>query len=356
MDQLPRGLRKTLYIKDDDYLLSFMHGNFITLTNIKDSDIKRIIKHRIEPLYISVHSMDPTIREKIFGNKIHGKGLDYLKILDEAGIRTNIQIVLMPGINDGRDLKNTLYMLTNDYLNIESIGIVPVGVTKYNKDKRLRPVEKQLAKAVIDMVKDLRRRGGRRVSGKVFLSDEFYLISGTSFPPFSHYGNFPQINNGIGKSPDFLRDLKIYLNKNKVSRIPENRPGRILLITSEYGINIIRQAIDAIKAHIIKKDPASQGKIIIDALDVKNNFLGGNVKVTGLLSGEDILNTIRILGKDKYNTILIPDSVFNEDGLTLDGYSMKNISSPGKSVKIVPDNGKGLASSILEELGYDGKG
>ncbi|MEA2016519.1 MAG: DUF512 domain-containing protein, partial [Actinomycetota bacterium] len=131
--QLPRNLRSTLYVKDDDFLLSYMYGNFITLTNIGKKDLERIVRYRLEPLFVSVHSLDREVREVVFGNKKNMKGIENLKFLDKNGIKTNIQIVLCPGINDGNNMRNTLLNLITGYRNIMSIGIVPVGITKYNR-------------------------------------------------------------------------------------------------------------------------------------------------------------------------------------------------------------------------------
>jgi len=334
-------LRPSLYIKDDDYLLSYMHGNFVTLTNINAKDIDNIIKYRIEPLHVSVHSTNPEIRKIIFGTGEHQKGLEYLKIIDKAGIMTAIQVVLIPGLNDGGDLRNTIKTLTEKYNNIGSIGIVPVGVTRYNRRKEVSAVTVSAAKKVVSQIETL-KGDGINISGKVFLSDEFYLISGTPFPPFKSYGRFPQIDNGIGKSIDFLSDINTWAGRLKNRTGKHGGYKKILLVTSEYGNLILRESIRMMAPYYEQINM----HVIFDILSVKNDFLGGNVKVTGLLAGSDIIRNIKGYLKKYYSSIFIPACIFNDSGITLDGYTKEDISSVGKNVKIVNEDGKSLVDEI----------
>jgi putative radical SAM enzyme (TIGR03279 family) len=342
---MPQGLRPSLYIKDDDYLQSFLHGNFITLTNLTDKDIEKIISHLMEPLHISVHSLDPEVRKKIFGKDDHLRSLEHLRTLDEAGLHTNIQIVFMPGINDGEDLINTIAGLISGYKNIQSIGVVPVGITRFNNNMELVSADKKTAGQVISTLDGLIRSHGKEISGKVFLSDEFYLISGREMPSFESYKDFLQINNGIGKSVDFLNDIKGYLEKKKdIGKA--GKPGKkILIISSGYGSIIIKKAIKMLYGfsgdNAIRYDNVS-----IDILTVKNKFFGGNVKVTGLLTGSDLLNNIDRKEVKDYTSVLVPDSIFNDDGLTLDGYSREDISSLNGNISIVPEDGNSFIATI----------
>ncbi len=341
---MPPGLRPSLYIKDDDYIQSFLYGNFITLTNIDSYDIESMISHMMQPLYISIHSMDPALRKKIFGTDDSTKSLEYLGRLDNAGIQTHIQIVLMPGINDGKDLKHTIEALIQGHENIQSIGIVPVGITRYNKNTEVRAVNKKDAEKAIYLLGSLARKYGEEVSGKVFLSDEFYLLSGTGMPSYESYGNFPQINNGIGKSADLLYDVKVYSGQ-KASYKPGHRAGkRILIITSEYGRIIMKQALEIIDA--LKKDDLLYNDTSFEIKAVKNVFFGGNVKVTGLLTGADILNNIDSRAIRHYSSVLIPGSIFNDDGLTLDGYTRDDLESMGENIMITGEDGKSLVQAI----------
>lgn len=337
---MPQGLRPSLYIKDDDYMQSFLHGNFITLTNITGKDISDIKKHIIEPLYISIHSMNPSVRKRIFGNEGHLKALKYLKVLDDSGISMNVQIVLLPDINDGKDLEHTIEVLTGDYNNIESVGIVPVGITKFNKNIELKTIDAIQAKNAILLVERLKNIHGKKVSGKVFLSDEFYIISNTSMPPVDSYGKLLQLNNGIGKSADFISNIDIFLKRRTYHKSTGKSGKKILIITSEYGSNILRQAFDII--YMLTCD-----NIPIDILEVKNSFFGGNIKVTGLLAWEDILRNICKVDMGLYSKILIPGSIFNNDGLTLDGFDMEYALSLDKNVRIIPED----AFSLMSEIG-----
>jgi putative radical SAM enzyme (TIGR03279 family) len=346
VEQLPPGLRQSLYVKDDDYLQSFMHGNFITLTNLSGRDIEKIIKHRIEPLHISIHSMVPGVREKLFGNRNSMKAVEYFRQLDDAGIRTNIQIVLIPGLNDGKDLENTIETLAGRYKNIESVGIVPVGITRFNKNIDIRPVTENEAKQTLEIIERLKVRPGDIVSSITFLSDEFYLIAGTGLPIYESYGNFPQINNGIGKSADFLNDIKTGCEKYRDSILTKRKPERILIVTSEYGEKIIKEAVKIISSSYNRKNILIYKDISIDTFTVKNDFFGGNVKATGLLAGIDIKNKFSRLDTEDYTSILIPDSIFNTEGLTLDGFTKQSISSLEKNVKIIPEDGKSLMAVL----------
>ncbi|HAJ95680.1 MAG TPA: hypothetical protein DCP02_05530 [Actinobacteria bacterium] len=346
VDQLPPGLRPALYIKDDDFLFSYMHGNFITLTNLSSIEIGKIVKSRLGPLHISIHSLDPDIRKILFGTNNHLKAIKFFKILDSAGIRSNIQIVLVPGINDSKDLKNTIGKLCEEYENIDSIGIVPVGVTDYNENKKVRPVNSIEAGQIIMVLDQLKKKHGKKLSDTVFLSDEFYILAGKSLPSFNSYGKFFQIENGIGKSTDFLNEIKNnfhYLIKNDF--ICRNNLN-ILLITSEYGEVVLKEAVSLI-LDFLKNSIDPGQNISIGILVVKNTFLGGNVKVTGLLSGADIIEEFSNINTRIYDSIFIPDSIFNNDGLTIDDIDKLKIKKINKKIRIIPDNGK----NFLKEIG-----
>jgi putative radical SAM enzyme (TIGR03279 family) len=350
---MPPGLRSSLYIKDDDYMQSFLYANFITLTNIDRDDIESIVSHMMQPLYISVHSMDPAVRKKIFGIDDSMKSLEHLGRLDGARIHTNIQIVLIPGINDEEDLKHTIETLIQKHRNIQSIGIVPVGITRYNKNTELRAVNKKDAEKAIDLLGSLAHEYGEKVSGKVFLSDEFYLLSGIGIPSYESYGNFLQINNGIGKSAEFLFDIKVFSGQKRGYRPGHGAGKRILIITSEYGCRIMEQALEIIGAS--KKDDLLYNETSFEIKTVKNVFFGGNVKVTGLLAGADILNNIDSRTIKDYSSVLIPGSIFNDDGLTLDGYTREDLISMGENIRITGEDGESLVHAI-DNCVYDYRG
>ena len=337
ISQLPQGLRATLYIKDDDYLESYQHGNFITLTNLSKKDLEKIIKYRIEPLHISLHSFDEKIRNKLFGNTCNIRAIESLADLDKNRIKTNIQIVLCPGINDGKDIEKTLSRLVSDFKNILSVGIVPVGITKYNKINDLIGFDKKRSLAFINFIRNFKsdRKYDKNCS-KIFLSDEFYIMAGMDFPEYNSYGRFHQIQNGIGKSVDFLKQANNWFEKSKVGGNYLKKRGCILVITSEYGEVILKKSLE-------KRYNVANVKI----LAVKNNLLGGNVKVTGLLTGKDIIESLKKENLEKFSKILIPECIFNSEGNTLDDISRHTIKSFDRKIKIIKENGFMFTKEII---------
>ena len=348
IDQLPGNLRPSLYIKDDDYLLSYMYGNFITLTNLSGKDIKKIIKYRLEPLYVSVHSLDPGLRSIIFRNKDHLRGLSNLKTLDDANIKTNIQIVLVSGLNDGKNLIETLDGLISDYKNIISIGIVPAGITRYNKCQSLKPFNSEETGYTIDIVDDFNKNYYNNAPGqkKVFLSDEFYIMAGRDFPSYKSYGDLCQIENGIGKSADFLYRVRTSIKKLSGNLHLFSHYGqKSLIVSSEYGATILEKAFENITKGVCIHE-LSKSIAATRILTVYNNFLGGNVKATGLLSGTDIISSLRKTDTSKYNNIFIPDSIFNSDGFTIDNLSRDNIMESCNNIFLVDESGESFIRCI----------
>jgi len=367
INQLPKGLRKTLYVKDDDYIESYTNGNFITLTNLEIKDIQKIIKFKIEPLYISIHSFDKKIREILFNFKNsenNEKSLKFFKILDDNRIRTNIQIVLCPGINDGIDLKNTLDILIKNYKNILSIGIVPVGITKFNKSNLLVPYDKVRSLELIKFIENFKKENKKNKNiKKIFLSDEFYILAGKSFPLYSSYGKFLQIQNGIGKVANFLNEVESELKKINISKELEKinkidltvgkckNFKKYLIITSEYGFHPIKLAIDKVIKLFNQFNISFLNNINfeknIEILPVKNNFFGGNVKVTALLTAVDIVNTLKKTKLNLYDKIFIPSCILNYDSLTLDGYKKDFFIKLSSNIKIIPEDGHSFVNHVI---------
>jgi len=348
--QLPKNLRPTLYIKDDDYLQSFVNGNFITLTNIREKDLNKIIKYNLYPLHISLHSFDIKVRNKIFQNKNSISGIKNLKILDNNGIKTNIQIVLCPGINDGKDLEKTLIKLNKNFNNIISIGMVPVGITKYNKCSELKPYNKISASEIINFTNNFNKKYN---SDNIFLSDEFYIIAEKKFPDYNYYKDFFQINNGVGKYIKFLNQIfKFFQVKKKkisINSIDNNNdPFKkcILIITSEYGKYVITETLKIIGKK--EKDFNLPANSNLKVIGIKNNFFGGNIKVTGLLSGIDIISNLDKIKITKYSKIIIPDCIFNNDNLTIDNYRKHEIERISNRIKIIPEDGLSFVKEICK--------
>ena len=372
IDQLPGNLRSSLYFKDDDYLESFKYGNFITLTNLGEKDVENILKYRLSPLYVSFHSAKNNIREVLFGSKDTKRAAGILKIFNINKINIHIQIVLCPGINDGADLLNTLYFFKSNFKNILSIGIVPVGITDFNKNPLLLEFDKNSSKELIGIINKYNE--GDNNKKNVFLSDEFYITAGQDFPEYKSYGNFSQIENGIGLCRNFIYESDRFLKKisaNLVSGImPGNKiiynmalkenikktggriPGNVLILTSEYFYKTMIDQLEKITKYIRKKTLNLNLNLKVNF--IKNYFLGGNVKVSGLLTFHDFMcwyNNLNAINKKEfcgYDKILIPNIIFNKDGLTLDNKISIDFLNIYKNIKFVDSNGKSFLKEIFE--------
>ncbi len=199
VDQMPPDLRDSLYVKDDDYRLSLIYGNFITMTNLTEKDLQRIIQLHISPLYISIHTIDPALRQRMLNNPNAGQILDKISYLAEAGIEMHTQVVLCPGVNDGKHLAETATGLKNYWPQVKTVAIVPVGITKYQKNGFLRPYTKEEAQEIVRYISSIQQEFRQEIDTNfVFLSDEFYLMAEQEIPSYDHYEDFAQIENGVG--------------------------------------------------------------------------------------------------------------------------------------------------------------
>lgn len=309
VEQLPKGLRKSLYVKDEDYRASFLYGNYITLTNLTQKDYERIKKLRLSPLYISVHATDPEIRNTLLQNFEAPPIMMELKKLARMKIRMHTQVVLCPGFNDGKVLERTILELHKLYPYVSSIAIVPVGLTKYHKNG-LTPVTKNKAEEVIGVVEKFQKRFRKKHGiSFVYLADEFYIKAKMSFPPINIYDDFPQIENGVGMVP-------LFMDKAKKLRIPSMKlKQRFVTFTGTSFYPYLYEFIERLK----KKN------IPIDVYPLKNNMFGETVTVTGLLTGEDIIR-----GLAQYvepgDFLLIPDVTMKDsDGIFIDNLKMSDI-------------------------------
>ncbi|MCS7164199.1 MAG: DUF512 domain-containing protein [Thermodesulfovibrio sp.] len=290
VDQLPKGLRKSLYVKDEDYRASFLYGNYITLTNLTEKDYQRIKTMRLTPLYISVHATDPEIRNTLLGNYEAPPIMFELKKLAKMKIKMHTQIVLCPGINDGEVLEKTIIDLYKLYPYVSSIAVVPVGLTKYHKNG-LKPVTKSKAEEVITFIEKIQKRFKKKHGFSfVYLADEFYIKSEKQFPPLSTYDDFPQIENGVGMVPLFMnKAMNLSIPSVKLKR-------RVLTFTGTSFYPYLLQFIEKLR----KKN------IPIDVYPIKNNLFGETVSVTGLLAGEDIIKGLASYVEPE-DLLLIPD-------------------------------------------------
>ncbi len=317
IDQLPNGMRDSLYFKDDDSRLSFLFGNYITLTNITEHEVDRIIKMHISPINISVHTTNPDLRVKMMTNKNAGNVLSIINRFNDAGIKINCQMVLCPGYNDGKELERTLEDLTN-LENAECIAAVPVGLTKFRDGlARLEPFNKQTAAETIDIInrfgdKCMEKYGSRRV----YASDEFYLLAQREMPKAEYYGDFLQLDNGVGmwsllesEADEAINDCDYKLEK----------PRKISLITGEAAYPLITQIVDK----MCKKWNNLNCKVY----KIKNDFFGPLITVAGLVTATDVIKQLdgEILGEE----LIIPDVMLRSekdmflDSITVDQLSQK---------------------------------
>ncbi len=298
VDQMPSGCRKSLYVKDDDFRASFLHGNYITLGALSEADWERIFRERLSPLYISVHTTDHALRTFMLGNKKAPDILASMKRLAAGGILMHAQIVLCPGINDGDHLQKTLDDLSGLFPAVASIAVVPVGLTtSRQKLFRLRSFTRHEARAVIERITRLGSRFKRKLGTRlVFASDEFYIKAGEPFPPLSFYEELPQRENGVGMVSEFLRDVSR-------TRIPKKAPPiNLTLVTGVSFGTILKRALERLKTIEGPK---------IRVVIARNGFFGASVTVAGLLTGQDILSALK--GKRLGDLVLISSSALKED-------------------------------------------
>ena len=332
VDQMPPGCRKTLYVKDDDVSASFLHGNFITLGALSESDWERIFRLRLSPLYISVHTTDPGLRASMLRNCKAPDILESLNRLAAGGIKMHTQVVLCPGVNDDERLKQTIADLAGLFPAVCSIAVVPVGITKFRKGLfPLRTFTRQEARAVLDCIEPLARMSKRRFGTRlVFASDEFYIKANEQIPPASLYEDFPQIENGVGLVAAFMREVSR-------TRLPATVPPvRATVIT---GVSFSK-----ILSNVLKRLRRIKGAAV-QQITVKNRFFGPSVTVTGLLTGGDILYALR--GKRLGDLVLIPSSALKEDeDVFLDDMSIEELERHLKT-KVFRVDGFGDLVSVL---------
>ncbi|MBP5155873.1 MAG: DUF512 domain-containing protein [Clostridia bacterium] len=338
IDQNPKGMRETVYFKDDDERLSFLQGNYVTLTNLRESDIDRIIKMRISPINVSVHTTNPELRCMMMRNRFAGGCLEYVKKLDSAGISINAQLVLCRGINDGAELARSLADLSA-LENLESAAVVPCGLTAHREGLYpLQPFDAASAAAVLDIAdeygeKNLKTRGARLI----YASDEFYLLSGREIPPSDYYEGYPQLENGVGMirsdSDEFYERLENAGNK------VYNREVSIATGEAAYGF------ISSLAASSCAKFSG----LTVHVYAVRNDFFGGGVTVSGLVTGGDIIKQLK--GKPLGETLLIPENMLRAEGdLFLDGVSLEQLSEAlGVDITVTPHGGKALCEALIND-------
>ena len=324
IDQLPKGMRESLYFKDDDSRLSFLFGNYITLTNITEHEIDRIIKMHISPINVSVHTTNPELRCKMMNNRFAGDTLKYLKRFADAGITLNCQIVSCPGINDGDALVRTLTDLEN--LGVNMTAIVPVGLTRYRENLYpLVPYNKETAGQTIDIIEKMGdecvKKHGRRI---FFPGDEFYLLAEREIPSPEFYEDFSALEDGIG--------MIAYLTDDVGWELEESLCHKVTIACGEGVFPYMKRIMSMIN----EKFP----NITINTRAIKNNFFGGGVNVSGLVTGGDLIDQLR--GDDLGDRLIITSSMLRfENDLFLDDVSTDDVERE-LGVTLVPVNNNGI--------------
>ena len=329
IDQLPEGLRESLYFKDDDSRLSFLFGNYITLTNMNDADIDRIIKMHISPVNISVQTMNPELRVKMMLNPKAGESLKYIKRLADAGIAINTQLVLCPGINDGKELEFSLKELFKLYPSVQSIAAVPVGLSDHRKGLYpLEPYTPETAGAVIDMIDRLNSEFEKE-HGEIiaYAADEFYLKAGREMPAPDYYNGYPQLENGVGMWALLEEEFDEALAESSVTELKR----KATVVTGVAAFPLIKK--------LAEKAMQKINGLEVSVIEAKNRLFGEMITVSGLLCGRDIIDAVS--GADLGEELIIPPNCLRSEGdMLLDDMTVSELSETLK-VKVTANGPSG---------------
>ncbi len=337
VDQMPAGLRKSLYFKDDDARLSFLMGNYITLTNMAERSIQRIIDLRISPINVSVHTTDPELRAMMLGNPRAGESIAIMHRLAKSRIRMNCQIVACPGINDGPELLRTMKDLSEMYPSVGSVAIVPVGLTRFRQGLfPLTEYNKETASEVIDLVEGYGAECKERLGSSLFwCSDEFYILAGRTLPADDYYEEYSQLENGVGMlrllETEFHSAMRLLDGKESASPF-----------TIATGLDAAPM-IDSLVQDLKEKCPGIDGRVI----PVVNRFFGEKIVVSGLIAGQDLIKTLK--GLDLGERLLLPDNMLRyHENVFLDDVTIQQVEQElGVPLVFVPQDGFLLCDAIL---------
>lgn len=312
MGMLPKGMRSTLYLRDDDYRLSFLQGNFVTLANVSDEDLERIIECHLSPLHVSLHAVSPDVRETLMG-KNAARGMEVLEALLDAGLEVHVQVVVVPDVNDGAELMRTLAWIER-HPGVLSAGFVPLGYTKHQKRfSSSFSDDPDAAAAVIELIREFQEDSGvERRNPRLQIADEFYIDAGYDFPPAFMYADYPQFQDGIGMMRSFIDEWDESAERiaQLAKLLDEARPAHIVCGTAFAGV----------LQGLIDESPLA-GKLKI--LSVENEFFGGNVDVTCLLTGSDLVPALRAAHPE--GIVLIAREMFNQDLKLLDDVTFAEV-------------------------------
>ena len=359
--QLPKGMRRSLYLKDDDYRLSHLYGNFTTLTRFTEADFERVVTEGLGPLYVSIHATDPDVRTELLRNRRGATSLRWLAALLDAGVEIHGQIVVCPGVNDGPVLDDTLLGILDRFPALASVGAVPLGVSAHNSEPTMRPHTRAEADAVLDTIDAWQARYldalGHRM---VFAADEYFLMTDRPFPEAVEYEGFAQHENGIGMARTFATEIEAALAGHDVTgtgprsgffaavdgapaegyRAPrtsglalrdERRTGPVVVLTGEHGARVLEPHRAALS------DAAGEA---VEIRPVANRFFGGNIAVTGLLTGADVTDALASVPADA--RVLLPDVVLSNHRF-LDGTRVRDLP---RAVEIVATDGVALVEAV----------
>ena len=368
--QLPKGMRQSLYLKDDDYRLSFLFGNFTTLTRFTEADLERVLDERLSPLYVSIHAVDPHVRSEMLRNTRGGFSLRWMKILLDNDINVRAQIVLCPGVNDGAVLDSTFCGLLEEFPSLESIAVVPLGLSRFNTESRMRVQTADEARQTISIVEMWQQRFVSVLDRQpIHLSDEFYMVANMDVPSADHYGDYPMLEDGVGLVRSFVESFELrgpdvvgradgffaavdtpnpsaYVRPANPAADSSLRPGSSVsvsiskraprsnktpaIVTGAYGATMFRQLL------------RSAGFGHIPVIEVTNEHFGGNTAVAGLMTYSDIVRTLRQFGGE--NVYLLPDVCLNE-GVFLDGATVDDLSKEF-DIEVIATSGVALRQRL----------
>jgi putative radical SAM enzyme (TIGR03279 family) len=315
VDQNPQGMRSTMYFRDEDFRLSFLSGHYVTLSNISRSDLERVVRQKLTPLFISVHATDPAVRKFLLGIDYDDRLLDKFTYLTQNGITLHTQIVLCPNINDGQVLHKTLWDLANFYPAVRSVAIVPVGLTGHREGlTKIEPVTRIYAQQLLRLADEYAGRFVDKLGTHfVYPSDEFYILAGEDIPAASRYDAFEQMENGVG----MLRDLDDHFHKVQSKRLPRRMlaPTKVTLVTAALAGGFIDQNLMPRLRQIENFFP--------ELLVVKNKFYGESITVTGLLTGQDIFAELQ--HREVGQAVFLPQSCINDRQFFLDDWKLEDM-------------------------------
>ena len=352
--QLPPGLRKSLYLKDDDYRLSFLYGNFTTLTRFTEADLERVITENLSPLFVSIHATDPDVRARMLRNRRGATSLRWLRALLDAGIEVHGQVVVCPGVNDRAVLQDTLAGVLDEYPSLATLCVVPLGVSHWSNEPAMRAHTADEASSVIELVEEWQRVFAHAIGRRlVFAADEYYLLAGRAFPSADAYEGFPQHENGVGIARTFESEFHgcsdvaggvrpgffawvdgapaegyraARASRTEGTQVDRGAPAAIL--TGEYGARVLGPLV------------ASLGRDDVRVIAVENRFFGGNIAVAGLLVGDDIARALA--GEPEGHRYLLPD-VCLSNGVFLDGTKPADLP---RAVEVIATDGHALRMAL----------